>query len=123
MTAQHKPMAEDLPETDFDRIPNGPGAAAILAAGIGAMALGIFTIFGDAFKAIGHMFIFYGPTGPLSGVTTSAVVVWLAAWYVLSKKWENETVDTARTNLWSFVLLAGGLLLTFPPFMDMLQGK
>jgi hypothetical protein len=34
-----------------------------------------------------------------------------------------RNVDVARINLLVFALLAVGLLLTFPPFMDLLQGK
>ncbi|MBU5769334.1 hypothetical protein ICN56_32645, partial [Pseudomonas aeruginosa] len=48
-------------------LPNGPGAAAILAAGIGCAALGVFALLGDAFPGIASFFKFYMPTGPLSG--------------------------------------------------------
>ena len=110
-------------QTDFDSIPNGPGAAAILAAGIGSFALGLFATLGDAFPAIGKFFIFYRPTGPLSGVTTSAIIVWLAAWLVLGNRWARRTVSMVAVNVVAFVGLLLGLLLTFPPFMDLLQGK
>ncbi len=107
----------------FGAIPNGPAAAAILAAGIGCFALGLFATLGDSFPAVAKFFKFYNPTGPLSGVTTSAIVVWLAAWYGLAKSWSAENVALVKVNIVSFILLALGLLLTFPPFMDFLQGK
>jgi hypothetical protein len=110
-------------QTDFDAIPNGPGAAAILAAGIGSFALGLFATLGDAFPVIGKLFIFYRPTGPLSGVTTSAIIVWLAAWLVLGNSWARRTVSMVTVNVIAFVGLLLGLLLTFPPFIDLLQGK
>jgi hypothetical protein len=106
-----------------DTVPNGPGAAAILAAGIGSAALGVFALAGDAFPAINRLFTFYAPSGALSGVTTVAVIVWLVAWFILARRWANATVAMAKVNVASFVLLAIGLLLTFPPFMDLLQGK
>lgn len=104
-------------------IPNGPGAAAILAAAIGSFALGSFAFVGDASPLIHQAFNFWNPTGPLSGVTGTAVLVWLAAWFGLSRRWKTTTVNLARTNIVAFMLLAAGLLLTFPPFMDLLQGK
>ena len=102
---------------------NGAGAAAILAAGIGCAALGVFALLGDAFNGIKNFLNFYNPTGPLSGVTTLAIVVWLAAWFVLAKKWDGRDVAMTRVSVVAFVLLAVGFALTFPPFMDLLQGK
>ncbi len=102
---------------------NGAGAAAILAAGIGCAALGVFALLGDAFNGIKTLLNFYNPTGPLSGVTTLAIVVWLAAWFVLAKKWDGRDVAMTRVSVLAFVLLAVGFALTFPPFMDLLQGK
>lgn len=104
-------------------VATGPGAAAILAAGIGCAVLGVFALLGDAFKGIAGFFNFYNPSGPLSGVTTSAIVVWLAAWFVLAKLWGGRDVAIARISAAAFVLLAVGFALTFPPIMDLLQGK
>jgi hypothetical protein len=103
--------------------PNGPGAAAILAAGIGALALGMFALLGDVSPAAKQAFTIWSPSGPLSGVTSSAVAVWLGAWAILSVLWSQRAVNFALVNLVAFVLLAGGLALTFPPFLDLLQGK
>jgi len=110
-------------QTDFDAIPNGPAAAAILAAGIGSFALGLFATLGDAFPAVAKFFNFYNPTGPLSGVTTSAIVIWLVAWAILGRSWRTRTVSMAAVNVIAFLGLLLGMLLTFPPFMDLLQGK
>jgi len=106
-----------------EAVPNGPGAAAILAAGIGSATLGILALAGDAFPAINRLLNFYTPSGALSGVSTLAVVVWLVAWYVLAHRWATAMVQMAKVNVISFALLAVGILLTFPPFMDLLQGK
>ncbi|KVG21974.1 hypothetical protein [Burkholderia ubonensis] len=105
-----------------ESVDNGPAAAAILA-GIGCFAVGLFALAGDASKAIAHFFTFYKPTGPLSGVTTSAIVIWLLSWFVLSRQWGKTSVTLGRVIFVSFVLLALGVLLTFPPIMDLLQGK
>lgn len=106
-----------------ESLPNGPGAAAILAAGVGSAALGILALANDAFPAINKLLIFYGPSGGLSGVSTVAVIIWLVAWFILARRWATATVQMARVNTISFALLAVGILLTFPPFMDLLQGK
>jgi hypothetical protein len=106
-----------------DTIPNGPGAAAILAAGIGCFAVGLFALAGDASPTIAHFLTFYVPTGALSGVTTSAIIIWLGAWYGLARRWSTRDVAMAKVNSAAFVLLALSVLLTFPPFMDLLQGK
>ena len=92
--------------------PNGAGAAAILAAGIGAFFVAIFAILADQSAAIKSAMIFFKPTGPLSGVTTCAIVLWHA-------RWRNRSVALARVNAVAFVLLIVGLLLTFPPIADL----
>ena len=99
---------------------NGPGAAAVLAAGVGAAALGVFAVLGDMWPAFKKLMIFYKPTGPLSGVTTSAVIVWLLAWAMLEWRWKQKTVRIGRVTVVACVLLVVGLLLTFPPFADLL---
>ncbi|MEO8565544.1 MAG: hypothetical protein ABI541_04100 [Betaproteobacteria bacterium] len=104
-------------------IPNGPGAAAILAAGIGSAALGILSLAGDAWAAIGKSLNFYNPTGTLSSVTTVTIVIWLASWYILNLRWRTKNVAVTRVNISAFIGLAIGLALTFPPVMDLIQGK
>ena len=104
-------------------LPNGPAAAAILSAGIGCFLVGLFALAGDAFASVNAFFTFYKPTGGLSGVTTCAIIVWLASWFILSRRWNSKTVSIGTVNLVSFLLLVLALLLTFPPFMDLLQGK
>ncbi len=94
---------------------NGPGAAAVLAAGIGAFMVGLFAVLADKSAAIKSLMVFSKPTGPLSGVTTTAIVVWLTAWAVLHVRWRSKTVALGTINVAALLLLALGLLLTFPP--------
>jgi hypothetical protein len=112
-----------MSNSPVETIPNGPGAAAILAAGIGCALVGILALAGDASDRIGEMLNIYNPVGTLSGVTTVAIVVWLVSWFILNQWWRTKTVDLAKVNVVAFIGLAIGLLLTFPPFMDLLQGK
>ena len=106
-----------------DSIPNGPGGAAILAAGIGCGALGILAFVADASDAVHKALNIYNPTGTLSGVTTLAIVIWLVTWFALSRRWQAKSVAMVKVNTAAFALLVVGFLLTFPPFMDLLQGK
>jgi hypothetical protein len=102
---------------------NGKGAAAVLAVGIASVTLGVFTLAGDAVPAAASFFNIWNPTGPLSGVTGFAILIWLAAWWVLSRRWAGRNVNFHRVNWAALVMIALGLLLTFPPVMDLLQGK
>jgi hypothetical protein len=104
-------------------IHNGPGAATILAASLGCFVLGVLALAGDAVPSIAHLLNIWNPTGPLSGVTGAAIVIWLGTWAILSRLWARRDLKMAAVNLSSLVLFVGGLLLTFPPFMDFLQGK
>jgi len=98
---------------------NGAGAAAILAAGIGSFLLGVFAILGDRAAFFKSFFTFFRPTGPLSGVTTSAIAAWLICWAILHAHWRNRTVALGRIGAAALALLALGLLLTFPPIADL----
>lgn len=104
-------------------LPNGPGAAAILSAGIGCFLLSLFAVGADASKPVAKFFTFYLATGPLSGVTTTAIVLWLLTWFVLARMWSHQTVALVKINVAAFVLLLLGILLTFPPFADLLLRK
>ena len=108
---------------ESESMTNGSAAAAILSAGIGCAMLGILALAGDASPAISKLLIFYNPTGALSGVTTVSIIVWLASWLALNRQWTARTVNLAKINVAAFAGLAIGLLLTFPPVMDLIQGK
>jgi hypothetical protein len=85
--------------------------------------MGIAAFAGDASQRLGKALNFYDPVGTLSGVTTVSIVVWLAAWFILSRLWATKSVALGRINQVAFALLLVGFLLTFPPVMDFLQGK
>lgn len=112
-----------VPTPAESSLPNGPGAAAILSAGIGCFLLSSFAVVADASKSVARFFTFYGPTGPLSGVTTTAILLWLVMWIVLSRLWRHRTIALAKVNVVAFAFLLLGILLTFPPFADLLLRK
>ena len=101
-------------------IPNGSGAAAMLAAATGSFALAIVAFAGDKSISIKNSLNFYKPTGPLSGVTTLAILVWLLTWLILEWRWGKRAVVMSRINRVSLALLVLSILLTFPPIVDFL---
>jgi hypothetical protein len=98
-------------------------AAALLSCGIGCFVLGALAVAGDGSKSLAAALNFYNPTGPLAGVTTVAIAVWLPSWAVLSARWKGRSVALGKVSAAAFVLLGLGLLLTFPPFGDLLLGR
>ena len=99
---------------------NGLVAAAMLAAGIGCLALGLTTSLAQGSKAIGGMLNFYNPVGPLGGKTIVAMVVWLVAWGVLASKWKDRSANFGKVYTVTLILVGLGLLGTFPLFFDLL---
>jgi len=98
---------------------NGAAAAAILAAGIGIFAFGAAVCLAQAVKAVGNFFTFSAAVGPLSGKTSAGIVVWVAAWLILGLMWKDRQVSLGKVFSVTLVLIALGLLATFPPFFDM----
>ncbi len=100
-------------------LPNGSGAAALVAAGVGSIVLALLAIMADHISAIKNLMVFYKPTGPLSGVTTSAIVVWLVVWAILDTRWKRSDVSIKGVATVALVLLAIALVLMFPPVGDL----
>jgi hypothetical protein len=98
---------------------NGGGAAAVLAAGIGSFLIALFALVADKSAAIKSLMIFYKPTGPLSGVTTCAIVAWLIVWLILHRLWHRRRVAIGRIGVAALALLILSVLLTFPPIADL----
>jgi hypothetical protein len=98
---------------------NGSGAAALLSAGIGSFTLAVLALAADKSASLKTILIFYKPTGPLSGVTTTAILVWLLTWITLEFRWARETVPLGRITFVAFALLVLSFLLTFPPIGDL----
>lgn len=115
-------MARDRDFETMDR-PNGPVAAALLAGGIGAAVLGLVTTLSEASSGIGAALNWYNPVGPLSGKTSLAVIVFFLSWLLLHFSMRGKEVNFSRISTIAFILLAIGLLLTFPPVFDLFAGK
>jgi len=109
-------LKENLDE--HEPLPNGPGAAAILAMGIGATTMAVLAIVGDHSGPIRKFLIFYAPTGPLSGVTTLGTFAWIACWIALELTWKRRNVSQRVLHV-GLALLALSFILMFPPIGDL----
>jgi len=109
-----------VPHADAMVTPNGPGAAAALSAGIGSFALAVLACVADKAPAVKALMNIYKPTGPLSGVTTAAILIWLVSWGLLQYLWRRRDVSLGRVCWIGLGLLVLSALLTFPPIGDLL---
>lgn len=101
---------------------NGSSAAAIMAAGIGFAVTGIVTVFAEAIGPFHDWLVWSKPVGALSGKTTIGVAVWLVSWLILGLLWKGKEVSFKPTLTLSAVLMAVGLLFTFPPVWKIFAG-
>ncbi len=115
--------------TETQTKPNGPAAAAILAAGIGSFTVGLMTTLAEASVDIKNALDFsknYGigsGVGPLSGKVVVAVIAYVIAWAIAGYLWRGREVNFGRAFTATLVLLALGFALTFPPIFDLFAPK
>lgn len=102
-----------LSENRVDRLTSGAAAAACVAAGIGALAMGLFVILNEI--GVYTAPSLYAPAGGVTGRTTFAVVVWLIAWAVLHNKWKRKEISPRGAVVATLLMIVLGFVLTFPP--------
>src|SRR5512134_1344663 len=97
---------------------NGSAMAAFLSGGIGAFAMGAVVLLNEA--GIFAAPTLYAPAGGVSGRTTLATIVWLIAWAVLHTRWKAREIAPGRVGAVTLILIALGVLGTFPPVWGLL---
>lgn len=108
---------------------NGTPLSALLAAGIGVLVLGLNTTLADAAAGFKSAMVIdaFKPVGPLAGKTTYAVVAYGVAWAVSYFVMRGKNYTPRPFFIATFVLIALGFLLTFPPgfefFADLFKKK
>lgn len=111
------------PQTDTK--PNGPVAAAFVAAGIAALVLGIFVTLNEFSTDINNFLKFdanFGlgsGVGPLSGKVAMAVIAYVISWVVLHFMWRRREMNFRTVLLASLILVGLGFALTFPPIFTL----
>jgi hypothetical protein len=98
--------------------PEGPVAAAVLAGGVGCLAMGVFTTLAEASAGFKDWLSWKDDVGPLSGKTGMAVLVWLISWVVLHVLLRDRQLEIPRALTIALVLVGLGVLGTFPNFFQ-----
>ena len=98
-------------------------SAALLAAGIGCLAMGIVTTLSEAIKPVADALNLYKPTGPLSGKSTVTILAWLITWAAFSRFARNRKINSGRWITVTMVCVVIGFVMTFPPFFDLFGDK
>jgi hypothetical protein len=102
--------------------PSGPAAAVILAAGLASFTLGLLSVLTAASTSISNALTLSERVGDVSGLTTSATVVFFASWGALAIFWRHSEPPLARVAAAAAGLIALGLLGTFPPIFNAIAG-
>lgn len=97
---------------------DGPPAAGLIAAGIGAVTLGLFVTLAEASTEIKDWLQWNDRVGPLSGKTILAVIAYFVSFVVLGVWWKKKTFLLRSILLAAAVLVLLGLLFTFPPIFQ-----
>ncbi len=98
--------------------PFGPGAAVLLAAGLGIFVLGLLTTLAEASSGIADGLQWNDRVGPLSGKTIIASAVFVGAWALLSAALRRRDPQWNPVVYAMATLMALGLLMTFPTFFQ-----
>ena len=97
---------------------NGPAGAALIAAGVGAFFLGLFTTWNEASTGMHDFLEIDKGVGPLAGKTTFAVVAYLVSWAILAPLMWKRTLPWNTILIITAVLIAAGFIGTFPKFFQ-----
>lgn len=118
MAHHDEDRVHELVELDLEDRPDGPAAAAALAAGFGIFVLGLLTVLSEVSVPL-HDWLetweFDQGVGPLAGKTTLAAIAWAVSWIVLAALLRKRDVNLKVWFLCSLVLGILGAVGTFPP--------
>ncbi len=117
-------VAPELAPLGLADKPDGPGAAVMLAAGLGVFTMGLLTTLAVVSSGIkDFLAAFQGSrgVGPLAGKSILAVVVFFGSWILFHFLWRDKDVDIKRIFWIGLILGAVGALLMFPPFFEALE--
>jgi hypothetical protein len=106
-------------ELDVVEKPNGPAVAALWAAGIGSFLLGVLVVWAEASASFAERLRFQDRVGPLSGKTTIAGIVFVAAWVLMAPVLWRRNIPWTPALIIAGALIAGGAIGTFPKFFEL----
>jgi hypothetical protein len=106
-------------ELDIVERPNGPAAAALIAAAFGSLMMGILTTGAEAYTGFADKLNLQHRVGPLSGKVTFAGLAFVIAWGVLTATLWKRNLPWTPVAVVAGVLIVGGFTGTFPKFFDL----
>jgi hypothetical protein len=89
--------------------------ASMIGSGIGSLVLGIAIVLSEVNADIKTFLTWSSGVGPLSGKTGVAVIAFVVSWVVLHYAFQRKAVSLTTSFIITLVLVALGILLTFPP--------
>ena len=122
-TAQKAPLIEGTKADSIATVTTGPAAAAFIAGGIGCFVIGFLTTAAELSAGLKTFLQWDAGVGPLAGKTGYGVIIFFIAWIVMHFMWREKDIDLKKSVVIASVLTGLGLLLTFPPFFQMLAGE
>jgi hypothetical protein len=118
MAIETRSQSTTVADTNGAADSNGAAMAAVLGAGIGSAAMGVFVLLNETGLLAAPAL--YGPAGGVTGRTTFAAIVWLIAWGVLHARWRSRDVDSGPVFTWTVVLVVFAIVATSPPVWGLL---
>ncbi len=101
-----------------EAVRTGAAAAAMVACGIGGLVLGLMTTGAVISEGLKSALNWWNPAGPLTGKTGVAILAWVVSWILLNARWKEEDRDLSGAFRLTLILLAIGLILSFPPVFE-----
>ena len=120
-TAHDVDVAPELAALNLADRPDGPGAAAMLATGIGIFVLGFLTTVAVISTGLNDFLAKWEwgqGVGPLAGKTTIASLAFFASWGGLHVAWRDKDVDIKKIFMIGLILGLLGAIGTFPTFFE-----
>jgi len=115
-------VAPELKGLNLAEKPDGPGAAAMISAGVGIFVLGLLTttaVISGTVKSFLLWWEWGQGVGPLAGKSTIAVIAWLISWAILYFLWRNKDVVLKTAFYIGLGLGILGAIGTFPTFFEL----
>lgn len=101
-----------------EHAPDGALAAALLAAGLGVLTLGIVTSAAEAALGFKDWLKWDDTVGPLSGKSSVALIAWAVSWPFLHLAlFRRDGILTVALVI-SGIMIILGLIGTFPPLFE-----
>jgi hypothetical protein len=111
----------DMPltkEVAGEVVTTGRAAAALIASGIGTLFIGLMTTGAEASAGLKEFLAWSKPVGPLSGKVGLSLIVWLISWVVMHQLLKDKESNLARAFTITLILIALGVIFTFPPIFE-----